>query len=413
MRDLRHRMRNLPLNRNVATLMAAQLVGITGITSIVTIGGVIGAKLAPSLAWATLPVSCMVVGTAVATVSAAHLMARIGRARGFAFGATICALGHLTAAAALATDGFALLCAGAVLVGVANAFVHQYRFAAIESAPPAAAGHAVSLVLVGSLGGAFIGPELAVHGEDWIADAPFAGCFMALAAAALAVAVVVAKLRPVATREATASSPPRPLTAIVRHPLFLAAVIGGAAGYGVMIFVMTATPLSMHDLDGHSLDSAAQVVQAHVVAMYLPSLVTGYLIGRWGVGRLMAVGVCALAVTLALAFAGREVLHYGASMVALGVGWNFLFVGGTVLLSRVHQPAERFQVQAVNDFSVFGMSAVGSLSAGVVLHAWGWHGVLLAAMLPVAVAMVTLIIVRPGRWPSALPIAAPCTPTRS
>ena len=230
----------------------------------------------------------------------------------------------------MATDGFALLCAGAGLVGVANAFVHQYRFAAIESSPPSAAGHAVSLVLVGSLGGAFVGPMLAARGEDWIADAPFAGCFLALAAAALAVAVAVARLRPLAAREDAAAEPPRPLTAIARQPLFLAAVIGGAAGYGVMIFVMTATPLSMHALDGHSLDSAAQVVQAHVVAMYLPSLVTGYLIGRWGVGRLMAVGVCALAITLALAFAGREVLHYGASMVALGVGWNFLFVGGTV-----------------------------------------------------------------------------------
>ena len=146
-----------------------------------------------------------------------------------------------------------------------------------------------------------------------------------------------------------------------------------------------------------------QVVQAHVVAMYLPSLVTGYLIGRWGVGRLMAVGVCALA----LAFAGREAPHYGASMVALGVGWNFLFVGGTVLPGRAHHPAERFRAQAVNDFSVFGMSAAGSLSAGVVLHASGWHGVLLAAMPPIAIAMITLAVVRPGRWPSALPAAAP------
>ena len=399
-------MPNLPLNRNVVTLMAAQLVGITGITSIVTLGGIVGARMAPSPAWATLPVSCMVVGTAAATVAAAYLMAKIGRARGFVLGAVTGALGHLTAAAAMAIDGFALLCAGAALVGVANAFVHQYRFAAIESSPPSAAGHAVSLVLVGSLGGAFVGPMLAARGEDWIADAPFAGCFLALAAAALAVAVAVARLRPLAAREDAAVEPPRPLAAIARQPLFLAAVIGGAAGYGVMIFVMTATPLSMHALDGHSLDSAAQVVQAHVVAMYLPSLATGYLIGRWGVGRLMAVGVCALAVTLALAFAGREVLHYGASMVALGVGWNFLFVGGTVLLGRAHHPAERFRAQAVNDFSVFGMSAAGSLSAGLVLHAWGWHGVLLAAMPPIAIAMITLAVVRPGRWPSAVPAAA-------
>ena len=391
----------LPVNRNIVTLMAAQLVGITGITSIVTLGGIVGATLAPSPAWATLPVACMVVGTAAATVAAAYLMAKVGRARGFAAGAVIGAIGHLTAAAAMATSGFWLLCAGAALVGVANAFAHQYRFAAIESVSPDAAGHAVSLVLIGSLGGAFIGPMLAAGGEDWIADAPFAGCFLVLAAGAFAAALAVAQLRPAATREATARATPRPLAKMARQPLFLAAVIGGAAGYGVMIFVMTATPLSMHAVDGHSLDSAASVVQAHVVAMYLPSLVTGFLVGRLGVGRLMAIGVCALAVTLALAFAGREVLHYGASMVMLGVGWNFLFVGGTVLLARAHHPAERFRAQAVNDFSVFGMSAAGSLSAGLVLHAWGWHGVLVAAMLPIAVATATLAIVRPGRWPIA------------
>ena len=397
----------LPLNRNIVTLMAAQLVAITGITSIVTLGGIVGATLAPSPAWATLPVACMVVGTAAATVAAAYLMAKVGRARGFAVGAAIGVVGHLTAAAAMATSGFWLLCSGAALVGIANAFAHQYRFAAIESVPPAAAGHAVSLVLIGSLGGAFAGPMLASGGKDWIADAPFAGCFLALAAGAIAAALAVARLRPASVRETAAHETPRPLAEIARQPLFLAAVIGGAAGYGVMIFVMTATPLSMHAVDGHSLDSTAKVVQAHVVAMYLPSLVTGFLIGRLGVGRLMAIGVCALAVTLALAFAGREVLHYGASMVALGVGWNFLFVGGTVLLARSYYPAERFRAQAVNDFSVFGMSAAGSLSAGLVLHAWGWHGVLVAAMLPIAVATVTLAIVRPGRWPTALPAPAP------
>ena len=396
----------LPLNRNIVTLMAAQMVGIAGITSVVTFGGIVGATLAPSPAWATLPVACMVVGTAAATVAAAYLMAKIGRARGFAVGATIGALGHLVGAAAMATSGFWLLCVGTALVGMANAFAHQYRFAAIESAPQRSAAHAVSLVLIGSLGGAILGPMLAARGEDWIAGAPFAGCFLVLAAGAFAAALAVVRLRPTAERETAAQEAPRPLAEMMRQPLFLAAVIGGAAGYGVMIFVMTATPLSMHAVDGHSLDSAATVVQAHVVAMYLPSLVTGFLIGRLGVGRLMAVGVCALAVTLALAFAGREVLHYGASMVMLGVGWNFLFVGGTVLLARAHHPAERFRAQAVNDFSVFGMSAIGSLSAGLVLHTWGWHGVLWAAMLPIAVAAATLAVVRPGRWPTAVPTAA-------
>ena len=389
----------LPVNRNIVTLMGGQLVAVAGITAIVTLGGIVGARLAPSPAWATLPVSCMVVGTAAATVAAAALMATIGRARGLALGALIGCAGHLTAAAAMARSDFALFCAGAALVGVANAFVQQYRFAAIESAPAPAAGHAVSLVLIGALGGAFVGPFVAARGEHWVADAPFAGCFLVMALGGLVVAGALGRLR-VSARETAVQGTPRPLAVMAGQPLFLAAVIGAAAGYGVMIFVMTATPLAMHGLDGHALDSAASVVQAHVVAMYLPSLVTGFLIGYLGVGRLMTLGVLALALTLAAGFAGRDVLHYGAAMVALGVGWNFLFVGGTVLLSRAHRPAERFRAQAVNDFTVFGASAAGSLCAGLVLHAWGWHGVLLAAIAPVLIALVTLAVVRPGRWPT-------------
>ena len=379
--------------------MVAQLVAVTGVTSIVTLGGIVGETLAPSPAWATLPVSCMVVGIALATVGAAYTMSRIGRARGFALGALVGCAGHLTAAAAMAFASFALFSLAAVLVGVAGAFAQQYRFAAMESAPREVAGHAVSLVLVGSLGGAVLGPLLAVGGERWIAGAPFAGGYLVVAACCLAVAVGVLRLRVPGREQAHTEDAPRPLAVMAGQPLFLAAVIGSGAGYGVMILIMTATPLAMHSVDGHSLDSAAAVVQAHVLAMYAPSLVTGFLIGRLGVGRVMGLGVAALALTLGVGFAGREVMHYGASMVALGVGWNLLYVGGTVLLDRAYRPAERFRAQAVNDFSVFGLSAAGSLGAGFALHAAGWFGVLAAASVPIVVAAVTLAAVRPGRWP--------------
>ena len=389
----------LAFNRGIATLMGGQLLSVMGITAFVTLGGIVGAVLGPSPGWATLPVSAMVVGTALATVGAALTMAKIGRARGFALGALLGCAGHLTAAAALALGSFALFSLGGFLVGAANAFAQQYRFCAMESAPQAVAGHAVSLVLVGALGGAVLGPMLAVRGEDWLPAAPFASVFLVLAAAGLVMAFILLRL-PLGVAPAThAEEPPRPLGAIVRQPLFLAAVVSAAIGYGVMIFVMTAAPLSMHVVDGHTLGSAASVVQAHVLAMYAPSLATGFLLGRFGVGRVMAAGVLALAATLAAGFAGREVPHYGAAMIALGVGWNFLYVGGTVLLARCHRPAERFRAQAVNDFSVFGVSAAGSLGAGLALHAWGWPGVLALAAAPILLAAATLAVVRPGRWP--------------
>lgn len=392
----------LALNRAIATLMAAQLVNVAGITAFVTLGGIVGARLAPSAAWATLPVSCMVVGTALATIVAAWAMAKIGRARGFALGALIGCCGHAGAAAAMALGSFALFTGAAGLVGVANAFAQQYRFAAVENARRRHAGHAVSLVLLGSLGGAVIGPILAVRSETWLIGAPFAGGYLVVAAGCLAAACGLLRLpigtsAPVVPRESA-----RRLTTIVGQPLFLTAVIGAAAAYGAMVFVMTAAPLAMHALDSHALDSAAAVVQAHVVAMYLPSLATGFLIARWGIGRVMACGVAILALTLAAGFAGREVPHYGASMIALGVGWNLLYVGGTVLLGQTHRTEERFRAQAVNDFVVFAVAAAGSLSAGLVLHVWGWLGVLAAAALPIAVAAGALAIGRPGRWPAGL-----------
>ena len=389
----------LPFNRSIAILMVGQLVSVMGITAFVTLGGIVGASLAPSPSWATLPVSCMVVGTALATVVAALSMAKIGRARGFALGALAGCAGHLTAALGLAVGSFALFSGGAFLVGVASAFAQQYRFAAVESVPAHAAGHAVSLVLVGALGGAVLGPLLAVRGQAWLPAAPFAAVFLTLALGGLAMALIVLRLPSAALANERIAEPPRRLGTIVRQPLFVAAVVGAAAGYGVMIFVMTAAPLSMHAMDGHTLGSAAAVVQAHVLAMYAPSLATGFLIGRFGVGRLMTVGTVGLAITVAAGFAGREVLHYGAAMIALGVGWNFLYVGGTVLLARCHHRVERFRVQAVNDFIVFGVSAAGSLGAGLALHAWGWFGVLALAAGPIIAAMAILAVVRPGRWP--------------
>ncbi|MDE0443552.1 MAG: MFS transporter [Gammaproteobacteria bacterium] len=382
------------LKRNIAILLVAQMVAITATISLVTLGGIVGHDLAPTAALATLPLSLFVVGTAVATVPAAWSMSKVGRARGFACGAGLGLGGALVSMAAMAAASFPLFCLGAVFIGFSTAFSQQYRFAAAESVAGRYAAQAVSVILLGSIAGALLGPELAVRGESWVEGAAFAGTFVGVAVCYLFAGGLLLMLRDdrPQTAEPTGGER-RPLGQMVGRWTFVVPVLGAAVGQGVMVFVMTAAPLAMHVVDGHSLATAAAVVQAHVLAMYIPSLFTGTLIGRFGAERVMLAGTGIFCAMVAVGFLGREVLHYGASMVALGVGWNFLFIGGTTLLASAHRPAERFRAQAVNDFSVFGLSAVGSLSAGAVIQLFGWTAVLWASIPPVVLTMAVLFCV--------------------
>lgn len=383
------------LKRNIAILLVAQMVAITATISLVTLGGIVGHLLAPTPALSTLPLSLFVVGTAIATVPAAWLMSKIGRAWGFAGGAFLGLVGALVSVGAMATANFPLFCLGSVFVGFSAAFSQQYRFAAAESVAEPYAAQAVSVILLGSIAGAMLGPEFAVRGEFWVDGAPFAGTFMAVAASYVLAGALLLMLRDAGPQgSAPVTGEVRPLRHMVGRWVFVVPVLGAAVGQGVMVFVMTAAPLAMHVGDGHPLGSAAAVVQAHVLAMYIPSLFTGALVSRFGAVRVMLVGTAIFSVMVMVGFLGREVLHYGVSMVALGVGWNFLFIGGTTLLATAHRPSERFRAQAVNDFGVFGFSAIGSLSAGVVIQLFGWNAVLWASIPPVLVTMAVLVWAR-------------------
>ena len=386
------------LNRNLAILVLAQAAAVTGTVAVVTIGGIVGRELAHNPALATLPISLLIVGTALCTVLASWTMARIGRARGLALGAGVGALGTLLAIAAISTRSFALYCTATGMVGCAAAFSLQYRFAAMESVSLASAPKAVSVVLAGAMIGAILGPSLVSQGESWIPGLPFGGAFAAIAGCYVIAGAALLGLRSTSVSiENNADEGVRPLRAIAGGRLFIAAVTGAAIGQGVMSFVMTAAPLAMHVVDEYSLQVTANIVQSHVLAMYIPSLVSGYLIARFGVGRIMQVGAVLLGATLVAGLAGRHILHYGAAMVLLGVGWNFLYVGGTALLVRTYRPGERFQVQALNDFAVFGTAAVGSLSAGVVMQALGWNAVLYASLLPILLASAAILWANPDR----------------
>ena len=379
--------------RNVVLLFAGQVVFVTGTVIVVTLGGIVGSHIAPEPALATLPLSVMVVGTAAATVPAALLMQRIGRRAAF-LGAAVAGLaGALVAGFALGGSNFLGFVLGAGLIGMTLAFSAHFRFAAAESVPAERVGWAVSIILVGSIGGAVIGPEFVARSPAINPDAPYQAAMFAVAALYGVGGLLLLEYRNVlAGSDDGASLPPRPLPEVVAQPRFLVAMAAAVVGQGAMVFVMTATPLSMHVVDGYSIEETARVVQAHVVAMYLPSLASAPLIARLGTTRLMALGALTMCATVAIGLSGREIMHYWWGMVLLGVGWNFLFVGGTTQLVSTYRASERFRAQAVNDFSVFGMSAVASLLAGTLLHGFGWQ-VVLWTVAPAMAGMLLLAVV--------------------
>jgi MFS family permease len=378
--------------RNLVVLVSCQLISATATISFVTLGGIIGASLSSNKAFVTLPLSLMVVAVAATTVPASMLMRRIGRRRGFMLASVFAVAGMLLGMQALRVGSFPLFCAAAMMLGANTAFTQQYRYAAAESVPSEYVARAVSFVLLGPIGGAFLGKEIATRGESWISGAPYAGTMAALAGLFVLQFLLLSALRePQARRAHGAAEPVRPLAEIVFQPVFLTAVFAGVAAYGIMTLTMTATPLSMHINDGFSIEETGSVIRAHVLAMYLPSLVTGFLIERVGLARLMIVGAACLLGTSIVGLQGHSLMHYWWALVLLGVGWNFLYVGGTTLLTYTYSSEERFHAQAVNEFLVFGISATASLLAGTVMFYSGWT-TLMVLPIPVLVAITVALL---------------------
>lgn len=380
---------------NLIILVFCQLISATGSIVVVTLGGIIGADLSSNPAWSTLPVSMMVIAVAATTIPATLLMRKIGRSRGFAIASLSSVIAVLVAAYALSESSFALFIVAAAMFGINLAFTQQYRYAAVESVPARYTARAISFVLVGSIGGALAGPELVTRGQYWVNDVPFAGTMLILAALYLAQAVLLLWLK--SADESIHEDDVRPireLPQIVRQPVYLVAVLGGTVGYGLMTLVMTATPLSMHINDGYSIEQTASVIRAHVLGMYVPSLVSGFLIERLGVTRMMFIGALGLLVTSIVALQGQLVLHYWWALILLGVGWNFLYVGGTTMLTYSYSMSERFRAQAVNEFLVFGTSAIASLLAGTVMHYFGWFKLMLIPIPILLIICTALFLVR-------------------
>ncbi|MBT5904018.1 MAG: MFS transporter [Opitutaceae bacterium] len=359
----------------------------------ILVGGLLAAKIAPTAKLATLPLAMIIVGTATSTIWVAMLLRQFGRKRGSHVGFLFSFLAAFLGYQAAVQESFPLLVATGFSMGIAVTFWQQFRFAALESLPdPKLNGPALSVMMGGGLIAAFIGPEIGARGQDLFPHLPeYAGCFVLLAGL-VAIAVVVFQFseQPPITTDRT-DQPGRPLLEIVKSPQFYIPSLCAAIGFGVMSFVMTATPLTMHEVCGFDLNDTKKVIQSHIVAMFLPSLIGGHLMQRFGVGRIMVVGAILYAVVVGIGLLGQELVHFWGSLILLGVGWNFLFMGGTALLPISYKPNERFKAQAANDLVVFGTQAIASLSSGWFVFTFGWNGLLLTC-LPLLTAALILAI---------------------
>lgn len=355
---------------NVLRLAASQALMLSAIVMSMAIAGILGAQLAPDAGLATLPIAAMVVGVAVASLPAGLLMRRIGRRSGFLFGATLGVGASLLAAHALQAQSFALFVLGHFLLGAYQGFANYYRFAAVEATGPEQASKAISLVVAAGLVAAFLGPQIGQWGRDWIAGQLFVGAYLVQAGLSVAALFLLLGLRLPAVAPAQTGEA-RPLGEIVRQPALLMSIFGASVGYSAMIMAMTATPLAMLGC-GLPGSSVTPVIQWHVVGMFAPSFFTGNLIKRFGAPRVMQAGFVLLLAHVAVAVSGLEFLHFLSALVLLGLGWNFAFIGGTTLLTQTYRPAEQLRVQMVNEFIVFGLVAVASLSAGWLYARFGW-----------------------------------------
>lgn len=360
----------ISVNSNVFRLVVAQALMLSAIVMSMAIAGILGAQLAPDAGLATLPIAAMVVGVAIASLPAGLLMRRIGRRPGFLFGAVLGVGASLLVVHALQIQSFALFVLGHLLLGAYQGFANYYRFAAVEASEPSQATRAISLVVAGGIVAAFLGPQIGQWGRDWFPAQLFVGAYLIQAGLSVVAILLLAGLRLPAVAP-TQAGDARPLGEIVRQPALLMSIFGASVGYSAMIMAMTATPLAMLGC-GLPGTSVTPVIQWHVVGMFAPSFFTGDLVKRFGAPRIMQLGFILLLGHVAVAVSGLEFLHFLSALILLGLGWNFAFIGGTALLTQTYRPAEQLKVQMVNEFIVFGLVAVASLSAGWLYARFGW-----------------------------------------
>lgn len=380
--------------RNVLVLSSCQALSVSGVVIITTVVALAGQVLAENPAYATVPLALQMTANMVMAIPASLLMARIGRRAGFTLGQAFGIIGGLIGIYTLLyAKSFGLLCVSGLFLGCHNAFWQFYRFAAVDTADDAYRSRAISYVLAGGVVAALIGPEIAKRTVDMFDPIMFAGAYVSF--------VILCGINVVVLQFLRIPKPPanwhfsggRPLREITRQPTFIVAVLSAMVGYALMVLVMTATPLSMV-AHGFAFTDAAFVIQWHAFAMFAPGFFTGHLIRKFGVTAVIMTGCLIYLVCMAVNLSGISIQSFWFGLVLLGLGWNFTFIGGTTLLTEVHRPEEKAKVQAINDFMVFGTSAVASFSSGALQNLIGWEAVNLAIAAPALIVFMAALWLR-------------------
>ena len=360
------------MNKNLWLLILSQIFAFTAAPVTVFLSGIIGSELTPIKSLATLPMALSIVGIAIFAIFAAKIMNIIGRRLGFIFASIGSSLSSLLAAYSIIIESFILFNLGSFLLGAAVAFSHQYRFAAVETVKKEMAPKAISIILLAGIGSAFIGPNLANITKSAIAEHLYAGSYIALAVLTLTSTIFLIFYKDGHKPNKVAGIKTRSYFELISQPRFLQALIASAFAYAVMSFLMTATPISMHVMEKISLTKTGFVIQLHIAAMFLPSLITGNLINKFGHSKIMHAGVVLFSITILTSLFEQNFINYLIALIFLGFGWNFLFISGTSLLVLSYKENEKFKAQGFNDLIVYSIQAISSLSAGVFLTLTSW-----------------------------------------
>jgi MFS family permease len=362
------------MNKNLSLLTISQVFGFTAATITVFLSGIIGSQITSIKSLSTLPTALYVVGTAIFTILAARIMSKIGRRLGFIFAALGSSAASLLAAFAISQQNFILFCISCLILGMGAAFNHQYRFAAAESVEKEKVPKAISILMLAGIVSSFLGITLANYTKNLIPDHLYVGSYLLLAVFTFMPAIffIFYKNNEKTKIDFNNKYNGRRLSEIIFQPKFLQAIIAATFAYVVMSFLMTATPLSMHVMEKMSLENTGLVLQFHLVAMFLPSLITGHLIKKFGHSNIMYIGVLFFVVTIILSLFEQTFANYMVALIFLGLGWNFLFISGTSLVVLTYKEEEKFRVQGINDLIVFSTMALASLSAGILLSLTSW-----------------------------------------
>ena len=362
------------INKNLSLLALSQVFGFTANIITVFLSGIVGLQITSTKSLSTLPTALTVLGTAIFTIVVAKIMGKIGRRLGFIFGALMSSATCLLACFAITQQNFILFCISHLILGMGVAFAHQYRFAAAETVDKEKAPKAISILMLAGIVSSFLGITLANYTKNIIPNHLYVGSYLLLAVFTFMPAIFFIFYEKNEKEKVDFNNKynGRQLSEIIFQPRFLQAIFAASFAYAVMSFLMTATPLSMHVMDEISLEKTGIVLQFHLVAMFLPSLITGHLIKKFGYSNIIYMGVLFYVITIILSLFEQTFTNYMVALIFLGLGWNFLFITGTSLVVLTYKEEEKFRVQGVNDLIVFSTMALASLSAGILLSLTSW-----------------------------------------